>query len=241
MNVYDYFLKLQIPEQIATMGLIIAGVGIILSAVAAYYAYAAVAHSRRLERSTLRPNIFATAIFLNPWEIGSKEQMEAFAQTEGQINPIIVHRRTKDGDRDPIIRGLNTIKSATQIKLRGQVQVKNGGVAEARFDLVEQFVFFEGFPVAKPPDSKDVYALAKPQSDFNVSFEFDIPDLPIKPGALVYALRICYSDGKKSKFEERYIWYYVRSEDKWQNATNMIPQFDNIQRNLNWPELRPML
>lgn len=203
---------------------------LIVLAITGIISFIGIITTRSFRKATVRPRIWPTDIYLNPFHTGQQSDLTQKAQAEGQTHPIIKKLRRKTGERDPNVWCLQSKKTGEQLGLRGQVNFRNGGQSEARLIRVEQKFWLEGKPLSSPPVAEDIEFLCYPDQVFNADFEVLVSDETLKEGCLLYGIRWTYVDSEGRKYPEHAFFWYDSVMDKWCNNMNKVPWFKNIRK-----------
>jgi len=143
-------------------------------------AQAAERKAEQAERSVRRPIIFPTDIFLNPYKPGKEEALRALAREEGQWHPVIHRYRRKGGEREIDSRSLYSQKAGDRLRLRGQVNLLNGGLSEGRLASGDQKFWWKERPISSPPLAQRIEFTSYPRQE-----SYRLMDVPTPPRPLI--------------------------------------------------------
>lgn len=192
--------------------------------------YLSLKTTRGFRKASVRPRLWPTDIYLNPFHSKDEQSILNISNSENQIYPIIKKFRKKTGERDPSITVLHSKKEGDQLKLRGQINFKNGGQSEAKLLKVIQKFWLEGRPISSPPEAENIEFLCYPDQEFNISFSVSIPDEKLNEGSLLYGIKWEYEDSEHRSFIETAYFWYDSEDDKWWSNMNKVPYFKNLSK-----------
>ncbi len=185
----------------------------------------------RTEFAEQPPRLFPTNIWLNPWETGSRASIDAAADSEHQLHPVVARTLLRDLSRDAERWSLYSRKDGpnAQLRLKGQVNLQAAGQSDLRLILVQQRFAVDGRPIPNPPDAGPFGFAVAPGQEFNVSFEFSVPDRTFGEGDILYGLHVVYEDDAAIRRNLEVFWWYDPVEDKFWNNLNKVPYFDSVR------------
>lgn len=185
----------------------------------------------RLEVLDQPPRLFPTNIWLNPWTVGTHDEVLSIARREQQEHPVIARTLQRDLSRSVEHWSLYSKKDGPNapLRLRGQVNLQASGPSDLRLILVQQRFAIDGRPVANPPDAGPFGFVMTPGQEINVNFELSVPDREFQEGDLLYGLHVVYEDEGKTRRDLEVFWWYDFAEDKFWNNLNKVPYFDSIR------------
>ncbi|TXT35599.1 MAG: hypothetical protein FD135_4807 [Comamonadaceae bacterium] len=185
----------------------------------------------RLEVLDQPPRLFPTNIWLNPWTVGTREEITAIAERERQTQPVMARTLQRDLSRSVEHWSLYSKKEGpnAQLRLKGQVNLQASGPLDLRMILVQQRLALDGRPIANPPDAGPIGFAMAPGQESNVNFEVSVPDRTFQEGDLLYGLHVLYEDEGKTRHNLEVFWWYDFAEDKFWNNLNKVPYFDSIR------------
>ena len=199
---------------------------LLVLAITAIISLVGVITTRKFRKESNRPRLWPTDIYLNPFDISPDKE----SLGKNQKKPLVVRLRRKTGERDPERWCLLTKQIGDEIRVRGQVNFKNGGKSVAQLFRIEQKIWIEGRPVSSPPPAEEIEFLCYPDQEFNVNFNVNLSSIDLKEGDLLYGIQWQYTDEIGGKFvEEAFFWYDV-GEDKWWSNMNKVPWFKNLSK-----------
>jgi hypothetical protein len=214
---------------VAALALVVAVLAEVRARRAGKRALIAVNTAEQVEKTVRRPVIFPTDIFLNPYKPGREGALRALAREEGQLHPLIHRYRRKGGERDIDSWSLYSEKVGDRLRVRGQVNLLNGGLSEGHLAAVDQKFWWKQRPISSPPVAERIEFTSYPRQEFNIDFDVLIPDQAIEEGDGLYRLKLIYLDLDGKAYEERVYWWYDAVADKWWNNMNKVPGFDQIR------------
>jgi len=185
----------------------------------------------RLEVLDQPPRLFPTNIWLNPWIVGTREEISSNAQREQQAHLIAARTLQRDLSRSTEHWSLYSKKDGPNalLRLKGQVNLQASGPSDLRLILVQQRFAIDGRPLASPPDAGPFGFVMTPGQEINVNFEVSVPDREFQEGELLYGLHVLYEDEGKNRRELEVFWWYDFNEDKFWNNLNKVHYFDSIR------------
>lgn len=188
----------------------------------------------RLEVIDQPPRLFPTNIWLNPWTVGTREEILSIAQREQQEHPVIATTLQRDLSRSVEHWSLYSKKDGPNapLRLRGQVNLQASGSSDLRLILVQQRFVIDGRLVANSPDAGPFGFVMIPGQEINVNFEVSVPDREFREGDFLYGLHVVYEDEGKTRRDLELFWWYDFAEDKFWNNLNKVPYFDSIRSRL---------
>jgi len=185
----------------------------------------------RLEVLDQPPRLFPTNIWLNPWTVGTREEIFSIARREQQEHPVMARTLQRDLSRSIEHWSLYSKKDGPNalLRLKGQANLQASGPSDLRLVLVQQRFAFDGRPIANPPDAGPFGFAMIPGQEINANFEVSVPDREFREGDLLYGLRVVYDDERKTRRELEVFWWYNFAEDKFWNNLNKVPYFDAVR------------
>lgn len=185
----------------------------------------------RLEVLDQPPRLFPTNIWLNPWTVGTREEIFSIARREQQEHPVMARTLQRDLSRSVEHWSLYSKKDGPNalLRLKGQANLQASGPSDLRLVLVQQRFAFDGRPIANPPDAGPFGFAMIPGQEINANFEVSVPDREFREGDLLYGLRVVYDDERKTRRELEVFWWYDFAEDKFWNNLNKVPYFDAVR------------
>lgn len=188
----------------------------------------------RLQVFDKPPRLLATNIWLNPWTVGSREDIDQIASEEMQSHPVIARTLQRDLSRSAENWSLYSKKEGPNapVRLKGQVNMQGSGPSDLRLLLVQQRFAVAGRLVSPPPDAGPFGFQLVSGQEINANFEVAIPDRKYGEGELLYALHVLYEDESGAKRELEIFWWYDFEEDKFWNNLNKVETFESIRENL---------
>jgi hypothetical protein len=177
------------------------------------------------------PHLSVTDIWLNPWEVGTREEIMEIVDRQDQEHPVMHRKLEQDLSRSTDEWSLYSKKDGptAPLRLKGQANLQCSGPFDSQLKSVQHRFAVEGRPLPHPPDAGPMGFELAPGQEFNATFEVSIPDQDYGEGELLYGLRVVYEDEKgKSSYLEVFSWYHFE-EDKFFQDLNNVDYFEDIK------------
>jgi len=188
----------------------------------------------RIEVTEKPPRLFPTNFWLNPWEVGSREEIMEIADQQDQEHPVMHRKLERDLSRSTDEWSLYSRKDGptAPLRLKGQANLQCSGPFDLQLKLVQHRFAVEGRPLPHSPDAGPMGFELAPGQEFNATFEVQVPDQDYGEGELLYGLRVIYEDEKgETRDLEVFSWYHFE-EDKFFQNMNKVPYFESIKENI---------